>query len=87
VVDWTSASLGPVAADLAHWRANLGSRHGIEVADRVLAAYAAAGGVVPDAQAWWDVRMLLDYLDAPDALRGEELERCEAYLQALLARA
>jgi hypothetical protein len=86
VVDWVSAASGPVAVDLAHWRANVGTRHGIDVADRVLAAYADAAGAVPPGQAWWDVRILLDFVDEPDALAGAELARFEAYLEALLAR-
>jgi aminoglycoside phosphotransferase (APT) family kinase protein len=86
VVDWASAAVGPAEADLAHWRANLGSRHGIEAADRVLAAYTAAGGTVATDQAWWDMRLLLDFLDEPDALAGDELDGIEAYLQALLGR-
>ncbi len=86
VVDWGSAAVGPLAVDLAHWRANLGSRHGIDAADRVLAAYTAAGGVVPADQAWWDLRQLLDFLDDPDALVGDGLRRTEGYLEALLAR-
>jgi aminoglycoside phosphotransferase (APT) family kinase protein len=86
IVDWVGAAVGPPAVDLAHWRANLGTRHGILVADRVLAAYAAQTGAVPTDQAWWDVRMLLDFLDEPDELRGAELGQCEAYLEPLLAR-
>jgi hypothetical protein len=86
VVDWASAAAGSVAVDLAHWRANLGTRHGIDIAERVLSAYTAAGGAVPVDQAWWDLRLLLDFLDAPDDLHGSELERSEAYLHGLLAR-
>jgi aminoglycoside phosphotransferase (APT) family kinase protein len=86
IVDWVSASVGPAAVDLAHWRANLGTRHGILVADHVLAAYAAQTGAVPADQTWWDVRMLLDFLDEPDQVRGDELDAFEAYLEALLAR-
>ncbi|MFN8631732.1 MAG: phosphotransferase [Chloroflexota bacterium] len=87
VVDWVSASTGPAAVDLAHWRTNLGTRHGIAVADRVIEAYAAVAGAPPADQTWWDVRLALDYLDAPDSLGEEELERFEAYLGALLVRA
>ena len=86
VVDWVNAAVGPVAADLAHWRANLGTRHGIGVADRVLGAHASETGAIPADQAWWDVRMLLDFVDEPDTLHGEALARFEAYLEALLAR-
>lgn len=86
IVDWTGASWGPAAVDLAHWRANLGTRHGIAVADRVLTGYAAAGGSPPVDQPWWDVRILLDFLDEPDELTAAELGPYEAYLGALLAR-
>jgi aminoglycoside phosphotransferase (APT) family kinase protein len=86
VVDWTSASWGPAATDLAHWRANIGTRHGIETADRILTAYAAETGDVPRDQAWWDVRMLLDFIDEPGALNGEPLTALEAYLADLLTR-
>jgi aminoglycoside phosphotransferase (APT) family kinase protein len=87
VVDWTSASTGQAAMDLAHWRANLGTRHGIEVADRVLPAYRAVTGGLPVAQPWWDVRIVLDFLDEPDAMAGDDLAGLEAYLGALLRRA
>jgi aminoglycoside phosphotransferase (APT) family kinase protein len=86
VVDWVSASRGSPAVDLAHWRTNLGTRHGIAVADRVLEAYRAVTGDVPADQPWWDLRLALDFLDAPDAIGREELERLEAYLAALVAR-
>jgi aminoglycoside phosphotransferase (APT) family kinase protein len=36
VVDWVSACAGPPEEDVAHCRANLASRHGLEVADRFL---------------------------------------------------
>ncbi len=86
VVDWTTASWGPPAVDLAHWRANLGTRHGADVAEQVLDAYAATTGRLPADQAWWDVRMLLDFLDEPDALTAAELAAFEGYLAALLRR-
>jgi aminoglycoside phosphotransferase (APT) family kinase protein len=86
IVDWAGVALGPAAADLAHWRANLGVRHGIEIADRVLGAYEAVTGAVPADQAFWDVRLLLDFLDDPDGLVGSDLAAFEAYLAALLRR-
>ena len=71
--------------DLAHWRANLGTVHGIEVADRVLDAYAAAGGRASD-QPWWDVRILLDFLEDEDWTGPHSVEVAEAYLESLLGR-
>ncbi len=54
--------------------------------DRALAAYASAAGTAPHDQPWWDVRMLLDMLDEPDALAGDPLARLESYLEAVLDR-
>ena len=85
VVDWTNASWGEPAMDLAHWRANLGTSYGLEAADRVVEAYAAAGGVATD-QAWWDVRILLDFIGDEDWSPPHSLATAEAYLEALLAR-
>ena len=87
IVDWAAASFGPAGADLGHLRANLGPDHGIDAADRALAAYAAAAGAEPPDQAWWDVRMLLDAFDDPHTLDAGRLDRIEAYLDAVLARA
>ena len=85
VVDWTNASWGEPAMDLAHWRANLGTVHGLEVADRVVDAYAAAGGSPAD-QAWWDVRILLDFIGDEDWSGPHSIATAEAYLEALLER-
>jgi aminoglycoside phosphotransferase (APT) family kinase protein len=84
IVDWTNASWGPPGVDVAHWRANLGTRHGIAVADTALAAYRDAGGELAE-QAWWDVRILLDFIELP-LDEPEAVERVEDYLAALLAR-
>lgn len=85
VVDWTNASWGEPAMDLAHWRANLGTSYGLEAADRVVAAYAAAGGVATD-QTWWDIRILLDFIGDEDWSPPHALATAETYLRALLAR-
>lgn len=85
VVDWTNASWGRPAMDLAHWRANLGTVHGVEVADLVVDAYSEAGGSAED-QAWWDVRILLDFLGDEDWSGPHALPVAEAYLEALLRR-
>ena len=85
VVDWTNASWGEPAMDLAHWRANLGTCYGVAVADRVIEAYAGAGGRAID-QTWWDVRILLDFIGDEDWSPPHSLEVAEAYLEALLQR-
>jgi aminoglycoside phosphotransferase (APT) family kinase protein len=85
VVDWTNASWGEPAMDLAHWRSNLGTSYGLEAADRVVGSYAAAGGVARD-QTWWDIRILLDFIGDEDWSPPHSLATAEAYLQALLAR-
>jgi aminoglycoside phosphotransferase (APT) family kinase protein len=85
IVDWTNASWGEPAMDLAHWRANLGTSYGLETADRVVESYAAAGGQATD-QPWWDVRILLDFLADEAWSPPHSLVTAEAYLEALLAR-
>ena len=85
VVDWTNASWGEPAMDLAHWRVNLGTSYGLEVADRVIEAYAAAGGRAPE-QAWWDVRVLLDFSADEQWTPPHSLVTAETYLRAVLAR-
>jgi aminoglycoside phosphotransferase (APT) family kinase protein len=85
VVDWTLASWGPPAADLAHLRANLGIDQGVAAADRAAAAFVAAGGDVADRR-YWDIAMLLDMIGDlyDDLAEGEGLERVQRYLAALL---
>ncbi len=85
IVDWTGASWGPPASDLAHLRANLGVGHDPAVADRVLDAYVAAGGGVAG-QRWWDVRVLLDWVPLLGERlgTGEGLDRVERWLGHVL---
>lgn len=86
IVDWTSASFGPRAADLGHLLANLGVDHGPAVADAARAAYESLAGEARD-QSYWDIRMLLDFLPDSDALlASESLGRVERYLASLLER-
>jgi len=44
VVDWTNASAGPAAADVAHCRTNLVIMRGVEAADRFRSAYESLTG-------------------------------------------
>jgi aminoglycoside phosphotransferase (APT) family kinase protein len=86
IVDWTSASWGPPAADLAHLRMNLVLRAGVEAADEARAAFLEAGGDLGGAR-YHDLRTVFDFY--PDAhlagVTGVDLERVERYLAALLA--
>jgi aminoglycoside phosphotransferase (APT) family kinase protein len=86
IVDWTGASWGAPASDVAHLRANLGVGHDPSVADRALAAYAAAGGDTAG-QRWWDVRVLLDWVPLLGERlgTGEGLDRVERWLRHVLA--
>jgi hypothetical protein len=69
----------PVAVD------ELGPLDEVEHCERY-AHVVLQGAGRPD-QAWWDVRILLDFVDDPDALDPASLARIEAYLAALLRRA
>ncbi|MBA2315807.1 MAG: phosphotransferase [Chloroflexi bacterium] len=85
IVDWTAASWGPPAADLAHLRGNLAIDHGPAVADLVERLYREAGGST-EHQRWWDIRTVLDYV--PDLVAhpasGDALARLERYLEGVL---
>jgi aminoglycoside phosphotransferase (APT) family kinase protein len=79
VVDWTSASHGPLAVDLGHMRWNLAVSYGLDVADAFLER-ADAG---PD-QPYWDLATALDVL--PEMEPGDwsrlDLDRFERYVAA-----
>jgi aminoglycoside phosphotransferase (APT) family kinase protein len=61
VVDWPSACTGPRGVDLAHTRSNLALTNGVEMADRLLAAYRAQ---VPRYRqdTWWDAAALVGHV-------------------------
>lgn len=79
VVDWTSASHGPLAADLGHMRWNLAVSYGLDVADAFLARCDAG----PD-QPYWDLAAALDVLPEiePGAWARLDLDRFERYVAA-----
>ncbi|WP_329518511.1 phosphotransferase family protein [Spirillospora sp. NBC_01491] len=86
VVDWSDASSGPIAVDIAHMRRGLALRYGPGVADRFLAAFdQVSGGYRHDP--YWDVRCLLDLLPETDGRVIDEAQvpLFEDYLAALLA--
>lgn len=81
VIDWTSASAGPVGVDLAHMRVNLV----ITGADAAgfLAAYEAARGDGFRHHPYWDLRMAIDFLPDDD-LAGPGLDRLERFVAGLI---
>jgi aminoglycoside phosphotransferase len=85
VVDWSSASWGPPAADLAHLRADLVVDLSVEAAVRARAAFAACGGDLTDAR-HHQLRTVFDYLgDADPAWLGPPaVERLDAFLALVL---
>ena len=88
VVDWTQASYGPPALDVAHMRWNLAADHGRKVADRFLDCYRAATGRRLDHQGYWDLVSLLDLLldgeDPDEPVESELLRPLERYATTLL---
>jgi aminoglycoside phosphotransferase (APT) family kinase protein len=86
VVDWTQASVGPVAIDTAHMRWNLAVGHGLEAAEGFLRHHRALAGEAAG-QTYWDVVTLLDVI--PELARDEvpptwDLDRLERYLELVL---
>jgi aminoglycoside phosphotransferase (APT) family kinase protein len=86
VVDWSSASWGPPAADLAHLRIDLVVDVSVEAANRAREAYAAAGGDLTDAR-HHQLRTVFDYLgDADPAwMVPPAMDRLDAFLALVLA--
>jgi aminoglycoside phosphotransferase (APT) family kinase protein len=87
IVDWSNASYGPIAIDIAHMRWNLALRYGPATADRFLSAFDQVyGGYVH--HPYWDVRCVLDLLpESPDWTISEaQIPLFENYLASLLAQ-
>jgi aminoglycoside phosphotransferase (APT) family kinase protein len=82
IVDWTSASWGPVGVDLGHMRWNLAVAYGPAAADAFLDCYLrlAPGGFAHDP--YWDVRTVVDLLrhDPGWPFSGSDFDRLEAHL-------
>ncbi|WP_233510024.1 phosphotransferase family protein [Actinomadura craniellae] len=61
IVDWSSASYGPAAVDIAHMRRDLTLQYGVGAADRFLDTFdQVSGGYTHDP--YWDVRCVVDLL-------------------------
>lgn len=61
VVDWASASVGPVSADVGHCRGNLARSHGIEAADEFTAEWEEISG--KRYHPWGDISAIIGFLD------------------------
>ena len=85
VVDWSSASWGPPAADLAHLRVDLVVDVSVEAAAQARRAYAAAGGDLTDAR-HHQLRTVFDYLGDSDPVRlgPGAVDRLDAFLALVL---
>jgi aminoglycoside phosphotransferase (APT) family kinase protein len=87
VVDWSTASYGPPAVDVAAMRWNLALRYGTEIAEGFLTAYQQVCGDHGH-DPYWDVRAVLDLLPERDASTiGEpQVPLLEDYLASAIAR-
>ena len=85
IVDWSSASFGPPAADLAHCRVDLATDVSIEAASAVRRAYAAAGGDLTDAR-FHQLRTVFDYLTDGDPawFPPAAVDRLDRFLEVVL---
>ena len=85
VVDWTSASFGPPAADLAHLRVDLATDVSVEAAVTAREAYLRAGGDATGAR-FHQLRTVFDYLTdtSADDLPGDAVERLDEFLAVVL---
>jgi aminoglycoside phosphotransferase (APT) family kinase protein len=87
IVDWTSASFGPAAVDLAHMRVNLAMSFGVKAADTFLAEYGAAIGGSFTLDPYWDLRATVDLVpELPfPGQPAVELARIETFVARALA--
>jgi len=87
VVDWTSASWGPAAVDVAHMRWNLALTYGLDAADELLRLHRSRGAPSSPDQPYWDLVTVLDLavdLDPTDWPRFD-LDRLERYVERVVA--
>ncbi|MBB4778164.1 aminoglycoside phosphotransferase (APT) family kinase protein [Actinomadura catellatispora] len=87
VVDWSDASSGPIAVDIARMRRGLALRYGPPVADRFLTTFDQVSGGYPH-DPYWDVRVLLDLLpeDETGVMDEAHVPLYENYLARILAQ-
>ncbi|MCI0688308.1 MAG: aminoglycoside phosphotransferase family protein [Sporichthyaceae bacterium] len=85
IVDWTTASAGPVGVDLGHMRVNLVVTGWRELADKYLRAYAALAGPSFVHEPYWDLTSATDF-GPYEEFSPTEIERMEDYAGELLSR-
>lgn len=87
VVDWSTASYGPPAVDVAGMRWNLALRYGTEVAEDFRAAVRQVCGD-HEHDPYWDLRAVLDLLPehGDRTISEAQVPLLEHYLAATLAR-
>jgi hypothetical protein len=79
IVDWTSASWGPPAVDVAHMRANLAMSFGVGAADEFLENFrAVAGSYTHDP--YWDLRVAVDFLPELTPETRPEFDRLDDFV-------
>ena len=84
IVDWTTASWGPPAVDVAHMRANLAMSFGVAAADEFLAAYrATAANNLHDPR--WDLRVAVDFLPELKLEARPEFDRLDEFVTRAVA--
>jgi aminoglycoside phosphotransferase (APT) family kinase protein len=88
IVDWTQASWGPPAVDLAHMRWNLAVEYEPRTADQFLDFYQTVGGEVPGDLWYWDLVTVMDLFadgDTGSPLPLRDLTRLKRFVAAALA--
>jgi aminoglycoside phosphotransferase (APT) family kinase protein len=83
IVDWPVASIGPRAADVAHCRANLIGRFGLDVADRFLGLWQELSGAAY--HPWAETVMLIDAMSWGAPRRRAERRDLESALAQRVA--
>jgi aminoglycoside phosphotransferase (APT) family kinase protein len=85
IVDWSGASHGPVAVDIAHMRWNLALRYDVKVADRFLGAFDQVSGGYRH-NPYWDLRTVLDLLPEQPGrpITPSEMPALEDFLEQAL---
>lgn len=69
VIDWVNACIGPPGVDVGHCRVNLALLHGLDSANRFLAAYKKHAGAAFTYDPFWDFQTLFDFaLPGPPAV-------------------
>ena len=79
IVDWTTASWGPPAVDVAHMRANLAMSFGVGAADEFLEVYrAVAAGYAHNP--YWDLGVAVDFLPELSPEPRPEFDRLDDFV-------